>query len=137
MFPLVFGSVFVLAGLLPIALAWTAFAKDRAIARWPRAPGKITSSRVETRTGTRRDQKGHSYSYTSHQLFVEYTYVVDGVERKGDQVSRVSYTSSTMPDVDRYAPGTDVQVYYDPADPKTAYLETHFSIGAVILGGMG
>ena len=137
MFHWIFGGVFVLVGLVPIALARTAFVRDRAIARWPRVPGKVTSSRVETRTSRSRDQQGFYRDYTVHQPIVEFTYTVAGAELKGDQIARESYWSTTKPDLSRYPPGADVLVYYDPDNPRTAYLELDFSIGAVILCVLG
>src|SRR5689334_14358278 len=114
MFPLIFGSVFVLTGLVPILLAAKTFAKDRAIAKWPRVPGKITSSSFEMNTSTGRDEDGYTRSYTTYVPVVHFTYTVEGRELQGDRLTRVTVASDKKPDVRRYAPGQEVQVYCDP-----------------------
>lgn len=137
MFPLLFGSIFLLTGLVPIWLSAKTFAKDRAIARWPRAPGTVTRAIIKSYTGTSRNQQGFSQSYTQHELLVEFTYTVDGCELQGNRLARAPMPSSTKPDLSRYPTGQAVMVYYDPNDPKTAYLEVHTSTGAVILTCFG
>lgn len=137
MLALLVGGVFVLVGLAAILTARKAFAKDRAIASWPRAPGKITVSRIETSTRNVRDQQGYYREYTTHKPIVQFTYTVAGVELQGNQLARVVYVSYKKPDPSRYPPGKDVMVYYDPEDPKTAYLELHRSGAAVVLAVMG
>jgi hypothetical protein len=137
MFALIFGSVFVLCGVTAISIARVAFKKDRAIASWPRAPGTITSSRIETRKGKVRDQQGYWRDHTVFKPIVEFTYTVDGFKHRGDQIARVVYAGTKKPDLGKYAPGTEVMVYYDPKDPKTAYLELGRSGAAVVLTVMG
>lgn len=137
MFPLVFGSVFLAAGLIPIWLALRTFAKDRAISRWPRAPGTVTASYITSSSGSSRDQDGYERRYTTYDLVVEYTYTVDGRELEGKRRARDTLSSTTKPDAGRYPVGQAVSAYYDPNDPKTAYLEVHVSVGAIILFGLG
>lgn len=137
MFPLIFGSVFLLTGFVPIWIASRTFAKDRAIASWPRAPGRVTKSTVASRTGSAKDQQGYVQRYTVYEPVVEFTYTVDGRELQGDRLARSVTPSTSMPDMGRYPPGQDVMVYYDPNAPSTAYLEVHRSTGAVILTCFG
>lgn len=137
MFPIVFGSIFVLVGALPIWLAMRTFAKDRAIAQWPRAPGKVTSSSIVASTGSTKDPQGFVRQYTVYEPVVAFTYSVAGRELQGNQVQRALVRSSTKPDISRYPAGADVLVYYDPSDPTIAYLEVHRSTGAVILTCFG
>lgn len=137
MLALLIGGIFMLFGLPAILIARTAFAKDRAIARWPRAPGRITSARVESRSYKSRDRQGYYSDYTAHTPIVQFTYTVDGRELQGDRLARVVESSNIKPDLSRYSPGQEVLVYYDPSAPETAYLELHRSIGAVILAAMG
>jgi len=136
-FALVFGGTFLITGLVPIWLAMRTFAKDRAIARWPRAPGRVTVSRVDSHTSTSRDQDGYDRRYTLHDPVVHFTYTVGGQELHGDRLARVVVSSSEVPDLSRYAVGQEVQVFYDPSDPRTAYLEVRRSTGAVILTVFG
>lgn len=137
MFALIFGSTFVITGLVPLWLALRTFAKDRAISRWPRAPGRVTVSRVDSHTGTSRDQDGYDRRYTVHDPVVHFTYTVGGQELHGDRLARVVVSSSEVPDLARYPVGQQVQVFYDPSDPRTAYLEVRRSTGAVILSVLG
>jgi uncharacterized protein DUF3592 len=137
MCPLVLGSVFVLTGLVPIWLAARTFAKDRAIAGWPRVPGKVTKSYVTSRPGSSKDAQGYMQSYTLHEPAIEFTYTVGGHELDGNRLAREVIPSTSVPDMSRYPLGRDVMVYYHPSDPKMAYLEVHRSTGAVILSCLG
>lgn len=139
MSPLIFGGIFLIVGGVPLWLAMRTFAKDRRIAKWPRAHGKMTVSGAASHTSRSKDQDGHYRNYTMYDPVVEYTYTVDGRELQGNQLAREVPSSTTMPDLSRYAVGSDVMVYYDPKDPKTAYLEVRVSTGAImlcILGGV-
>jgi hypothetical protein len=135
LFSWVFGAVFLLTGGIPLFIAIKTFRKDRAIARWPRAPGKITISFVKTSTGTAKDKNGYAYKYTRHEPVVTYTYTLNGQELTGDCISRHGGAASSH--MSTWPTGKDVAVLYDPNDPKTAYLETRVSVGAVILAVMG
>jgi Protein of unknown function (DUF3592) len=137
MFPLIFGSVFVLVGLVPIWLARRTFAKDRAISKWPRAPGTVTSATVRASSGRSKDPQGYYREYTVYQPVVQFTYTVDGRVLQGDRLARSVVSSTTRPDLSRYPAGQGVMVYYDPDDPSTGYLEVHRSTGAVFLTCFG
>jgi hypothetical protein len=138
---LVVAGAFALFGLPLMGLALSTFAKDRAIARWPRSQGKILSSRIETSTSTERDDRGYNRRVTRHSPVVSYSYVVDGTEYEGNAVARsVAMTTNrtaVQACIDRYAAGKEVMVLYDPKDPTTAYLEVRRSWGAFILLGFG
>ncbi len=133
MFPILFGSIFGLVGLFGMWLAARAWKKDSAIARWPRAPGRIEVAIVTSWQSQSRDDAGHTYETTMYQPQVRYTYTVEDRTLKGDRFARVVVSSSSKPNLTRYSAGSEVQVYYDPADPSIAYLEVHRSIGAIIL----
>lgn len=139
--PWILGGAFALFGLPLVGLALSTFAKDRRIARWPTSPGKILSMRVASSTTTSRDKDGHARSYTSFRPEVTYTYSVAGIEYEGCAIARGGVATSNRAAAaayeERYAPGKDVDVLYDPADPTTAYLEVKLSIGAAILLGFG
>jgi len=136
-FPLLGGGAFALFGLPMIGLALSSFRKDRDIARWPKAKGKVDSSSVESYAGTEKDQHGYYRSYRAFTPRVSYTYTVDGVEFAGSAVARVVVSTTNDAPVkacvDRYPPGKDVMVFVDPDDPSTAYLELRRSTGAIIM----
>lgn len=137
MFALVFGSVFGVCGLTCLLVARATFAKDRAIAAWPRAPGRIESASIASETGTARDREGYETTYRVHHLVVRYHYTVDGRIYPGDRVARFAPPTSRPPDLARYPAGAAVSVYYDPRDPSLAYLEVRRSGAAVLLAAMG
>ena len=136
-FPLLVGGVFALFGLPMIGLALSAFGKDRDIARWPKAKGRVESSGVESYTCTEKDRYGYYRPHTAFTPRVSYTYTVDGNELLGSAVARVEESTTNEATVEatveRYPAGAEVMVFYDPDDPSTAYLEVRRSVGAIIL----
>lgn len=131
------GGVFALIGLLGVWLALHLFGKDKAIRRWPRAPGTIISSSLNSEEYTAKDNHGYYQTYTRMHPEVRFSYEIEGVEYTGTKVARVAVSTNNVrwvqACVDRYAPGAAVQVYCDPADPSVAYLEIRRSIGGVIV----
>ncbi len=133
---LLFGCIFALVALPMIALAFSAFSADRKIKRWPRAPGVVTSSRLETSIGSYQDSSGYHRSYNKYAPVVAYTYTVNHQTFEGTQVAREPITSSKRKaekHIAQYAAGNNVSVYCDPADPTTAYLEVRWSIAGCFL----
>ena len=138
----ILGAVFSAVGVPMVWIGLHFMGRDRAIGRWPCAPGVMISSIIETsRSSPSRDKHGYSYNYEVYTPVVRYTYRVAGQVLEGDRVAReVESTTSRAPVqacIDRYAPGKEVVVLYDPSDPKTAYLEVRRSLGAVILLAFG
>ncbi len=131
------GGVFALVGVPMIWLSLRTFRRDRAIAAWPRAPGVVTSARLDSWMQSYKDQDGHSRSDRRYRPIVQYTYTVDGQTLDGNRIHRNDDTSldqgAAQRDIDKYAPKQEVMVLHDPTDPRTAYLETRTSIGGVIL----
>jgi hypothetical protein len=137
----ILGAVFSATGIPMVWLGLHSLGRDRAIARWPSASGIVISSSIEMSRSRGRDKQGFSYAYESYTPAVRYTYTVAGQELAGDQIARVvESTPSRAPVqacVDKYPPGKEVMVLYDPSDPKTAYLETRRSLGAMIILAFG
>jgi hypothetical protein len=103
-----------------------------AVRRWPQATGKVVLNSVEEFT-VRRDRpvqtmRGRKIMRTSYMPVVEYTYSVGG----RDYSSRSIWPDTEVSGDHRYAEriaarypvGKIVFVFYDPADPKHAGLET-------------
>ena len=80
--------VFSLVGVPFILLARRTFAKDRAAAGWPRAPGKIVSSEVLTWNEKRRHDDGYYFDWTASRPAITYTYNVGGLEMEGKRIAR-------------------------------------------------
>jgi len=130
------GLGFALVALPMILLALRAFAKIRAIRRWPRAPGVVTSSFLESSRSTSKDRNGFTVHHTSYTPVVHFTFTVNGQQHQGTQMALEATSTgaeSAAADIARYPLGAQVQAYCDPAHPSTAYLEVRRSIGAIIL----
>jgi len=134
----ILGAVFALVGLPFVWIARRSLARARAATGWPRAPGVVISSQVETWKQKRRDEDGYDYDYTAYVPVVHYTYTVGGQVLEGKRIARaVDHFSTDRTTarryVDAYPPQKEIQVFYDPADPKDAFLEVTRPTGAVIL----
>jgi len=131
--------VFAVVGIPFLWIARRAFARDRLVARWPRADGVVTSTRLETSNRRYREKNtGLDYYRTMYTPSVSYTYSVNGQPFEGTGIARSIDGMTTTQDtaqaiIDRYPAQKQVAVLHDPADPKVAYLEVGRSTGAVIL----
>jgi hypothetical protein len=137
------GLVFLLTGVPFIWIARRAFARDRAIARWPRAGGVVTNATLDTSKHRLTDKNTGLHSYSTYYTpSVRYTYSVGGQTFEGKNIALSVDGVATTQDaaqrfIDKYAPGTQLAVLYDPTDPKTAYLEVGRSVGGIILFAFG
>lgn len=131
------GGVFFAVGLLIFLWGRSFASRDRAIARWPRAPGVITGSTYSSQTGTSRDQHGYDVTSTTYAPDITFEYTVNGATFGGTRVTRANEPTSDASKIkaliDRYPRGARVEVLYDPSAPSTAYLEAGRSTGALIL----
>lgn len=96
--------------------------KNKAAAGWPTVPGKVVSSEVQTlRSG------GGGPNDLSFEPNVVYSYTVDGQTFSGNKVNFSAFRSTNkaapQKTVDRYLPGTEVTVHYNPKKPQEAVLE--------------
>ena len=91
---------------------------------WPVASGTVIQSTMETYHDT--DEDGSTS--TTHGVKVHYKYAVGGQEyeswRRTFSEVRTSSMRRTQEILARYPQGASVDVYYDPADPSSAVLET-------------
>jgi|TARA_Y100000310_G_scaffold345155_1_gene462232 hypothetical protein len=93
---------------------------------WPSTQGVV--DRTSTHTG--RDL----FTYSPR---VDYTYVVSGLEYKGNSVSLYKWElffseTSAQQRADEYPVGSTVDVFYDPIDPAWAVLEPGYSWLAIM-----
>jgi hypothetical protein len=105
------GSVFLFVG---VRLGIARRRRARESRQWPTAPGRVTRSEIAIETGL--DSK-------THQARVQYEYVVLGQQYSGRQVSESVRRAPMQRVVEQYAPGTSVEVYYDPRQPGSSALE--------------
>lgn len=138
--PLTFvGLAFLLCGIPMLWLALRTFARDRAIARWPRAEGTMLRAALTKSTSRVTDKNTGLSSYHDYYTpVVRYTYSVAGETFEGTSIARTLdglQTSHVAAQriIDRYPVGAKVEVLYDPTDPKSAHLETRRSVGGIIL----
>ena len=129
------GLPFLLCGVPMLWLATRAFARDRAIARWPRTAGTVVRSWLEKSSSRVTDKNTGLHSYSDYytiagEIFdgTSISLAHDGVRTSHDSAKRI---------VDRYPAGAKVEVLHDPADPKSAHLETSRSVGGIILFAFG
>jgi hypothetical protein len=113
----------------------------RASADWPSVTGTILTSEVESRhrsadaTGTRLER---GYEYLPR---VKYQYRVDGAVHRSTRITfddlRFDSAIAAQAVADRYAPGSEVPVHYDPAQPDRAILEPGLAWTAYLLPAFG
>lgn len=118
--------VFGLLGAGLFAWGWSFRAKNRAIARWPKAQGRVLESRVaESRGSTRDRSSGRSVSYSTYRPEARFEYEVNGQRYESTTFWRdTSWTTnlaSVRAVVDRF-PIVPAEVLVDPRDPRVAYL---------------
>jgi hypothetical protein len=93
---------------------------QRAAAAWAQTAGTVLSTTIQVR------RVGQSRSETP---VVIYAYQVDGRPyqsyrvRAGDETGRIRVIGDASRMLERYPVGSNVTVYYDPADPANAALE--------------
>src|SRR5687768_1561102 len=114
------GLVFLLVGSPFIWLAMRTFAKDRAIKRWPRTDGAVTSARLQSSSHRYTDKNTGLHSYgTLYTPEVRYTYSVGGETFEGTSIARSLDRTAMSHDaaqklMDKYGPETKVAVLYNP-----------------------
>jgi len=99
-------------------------------ARWPTAPGTVTTSAVleERVEDTDRDDKSFVRTITRYRLDLRYAYKVGARDFVGTDAGvgwEAVYGDRGAAEkvAARYAPGQHVSVYYDPQKPANALLE--------------
>ena len=120
------------AGALWAGLAHRkARAQVAAAAHWRDAPGRIVTTDVE-----RRDAGASTQRYFYYVPLVRYTYVVSGQERHGARLRFGMVTARSRGGAEKllapYAPGTAVQVRYDPDNPDESVLEAKASANLLV-----
>lgn len=128
----VFVGIFWLVGIGLLIGGGISYRRGTATQSWPTTNGVITSSQIYE---SHDDEGGVSYG-----LNATYDYTVDDRRYAGDRIKFVDYTSSRRYALDlqeKYARGTEVTVYYDPADPASSILEPGAGWVQYLLLGMG
>jgi uncharacterized protein DUF3592 len=125
------GIALIGAGLL--IFGWSQSRKGNSAQNWPITTGTIVSADLSQQS--RRNQQG--YHDVTYAPVVEYTYEVNGQTYRGDKISSgwtVSYNLSMAQNkMNKYPPGTKVDVHYNPNNPAEAVLETRSTSGNVFM----
>jgi hypothetical protein len=121
--PLCFGGFFFLAGIILLFFAIRTRQKSSASMAWPSTIGRITTSTVRQNSST--DEDGHvSFTYSP---VVEYDYSVNSQVNKGRRINygitASQIRAAAQREADRFTPGMQVTVYYNPEKPGEAVLE--------------
>lgn len=122
--PRLFSGFLLLAGLLVLGVAWFLWRRGEASRGWTRTAGRVVVSQVEEFQGP--PEQG----YPQFRPELRYQYSVAGRDYEGSDVGvgSAAGAASAEPswarkELERFPVGTEVAVYYDPADPRRAVLE--------------
>ncbi len=132
-------GIFMLVGVVLIAIGILNLSKARASAGWPSTTGKVTSSQVRVDTST--DNEGSTS--TSYVPAIQYEYAVNKTQytssRRTVGSGQMGYGSRNRANaiVEQYPAGKSVSVYYDPKNPKYAVLQTGVSSSVYVWLLMG
>jgi Protein of unknown function (DUF3592) len=134
LFPLlffIFGAVLILIGV-------TSYHKTRDTETWPTTAGTVNATRI------RRYNDEGTIRFAPE---IEYQYIVDGQSYNSSVIQagifvHFAYEDEAKRFLDKYTVGRNIQVFYDPTNPKDAVLEAkaapvlHFVtlLGAVSCG---
>ncbi len=120
-------------GLVTLLFFFAARRSAKAAATWPAVRGKIVKSEVEEYQ-ERDDDDGRTTWHTAHRPAVEYVYVVNGREHRGNQIDYAVSVSGGKGYAEKvaakYPVGSEVDVHYDPQNPGTSALRTAGGAGA-------
>jgi hypothetical protein len=103
---------------------------------WLSVAGEVTSTGID-RNRNIDDDSGHvSYTYSPR---VTYAYTVEGLAYESQLVAILRISTSgggyARDKIAMYPVGSSVTVYYDPANPSMAVLETGYSVATYIMLG--
>jgi hypothetical protein len=119
-----FGLIFVGIGAFLLYKGQQSRKKVGASQGWPSTQGQIVDTHIDRSMHT--DSDGDTdYSYTPR---LEYTYEFGGVHYHGKNIyfglaSGYNNQSQAQEIIDRYPVGSEIPVYYDPANPEDSVLE--------------
>lgn len=119
-------SLMLLAGLAAFGYLWWLGAKGDASSSWPSAVGIVQQSRLEQRQVNAGGDRDNTWEYFPH---ISYHYQVQGQDYQSAnrRFPNPGYSRSQQEVaaiLARYPAGAQVRVYYNPANPAEACLET-------------
>lgn len=120
-------GILILFGIAGWTIFFAARRKIQAMKTWPTTPAIIAESRVEKTY--RRSAMSSKRGIPMYSPVIQYAYHVGGTDYRNFGISPVGTSGSRNSDaaqqtVDRYPPGRECLVMYNPERPQEAYLET-------------
>jgi hypothetical protein len=124
----IIGGVFAAIAVIAAIGAVRQFIRRSRSKSWPIAAGRVTVSEVTAETRTETDSDNTRRQVTMYGSRIAYAYSVGGVAYEGHLVDWIDGMQTNMQGparrvVEKYPVGQNVNVYYDPANPKMAVLE--------------
>ena len=119
---LIIGCILTLAGIPIFCLAFYDYSNASPAAKWPATRGIIQHSRI----GTSVDSSGRLGMTTSYHADVGFHYEVNGVRHFSNKVHLgmgSAFKADAKALTERFRPGSNVEVYYDPINPHIAVLD--------------
>lgn len=120
--------------------AWESHTQARTARRWPQTSGKVLTAGVrETSVRVRRSTSIRRYRMaTRYAPHVQYGYWVNDVSYQGQRLHMgpavlSSEAGDAQQEAARYPVGSQVTVYYNPADPAESTLDPRVSRGTWLL----
>lgn len=133
----IFPLIFMAAGAVALLVGLRSYELARESLDWPTTEGVILSSEVKRQ----RSRNHEGRSSVTYKAEVRYAFETGGMRHEGRRVRYGEYSSSdgnhARRTVERYPPGTAVEVRYDPENPLNAVLEPGPHSGSWLLPGLG
>ena len=122
----IFAAGFGFFGIVFLALGGYEFWQGSKTKDWPASQGKIIESEIETRSSSSPRHGRTSRRDTDYSVRIRYSYEVAGQKLEGQRL-QYGYKShdersSAKQEQSRYPSGKEVQVFYDPKNPKSSVL---------------
>ena len=131
---LFFSAPFILVGILGVGWGTHGLVQGLRCKSWPHVEGIVTAAEMTMQPGSGDTQDTYGGK-------VSYDYQVGGKYYSAERLSFGDYTSGSTGHaqsiLNRYRPGSKVVVYYSPADPENAVLETGIHPGVWVGIGVG
>jgi Protein of unknown function (DUF3592) len=113
-------------GLVMLMFFFAARRAAKQAATWPVVRGKIVKSEVEEFQERNEDSDGRTRWRTAYRPAVEYAYVANGRELRGNQISYGMTVSAGKGYAEKVAAkfpiGGEIDVHYDPKEPSNSAL---------------
>jgi hypothetical protein len=134
----IFAGGFMCLGLIFLALGGYEFWQGSKTKNWPAAPGRIIESEIESGSSTSRPYGRASRRDTDYSVRIRYSYAVAGQKLEGQRLQYGNEShdkrSSAKQQQSLYPAGKEVQVFYDPTNPKDSVLVKGSGISWLAVG---